>query len=159
MVLFVKTWTKRRKINSSYSGTLSSYGYVLMILHYLVNIAQPPVCPNLQLCYRPPPGATPEQIAAETTIDGYEVRFWKNEEEIAELAHRRRLTVNNQPLGVLLRGFFQYYANPKFNGQGFVWASEVLSLRTPGGIRDKREKGWTAAKTTTVDGVSSPSYN
>ena len=159
MVLFVKTWAKRRKINSSYSGTLSSYGYVLMILHYLVNIAQPPVCPNLQLRYRPPPGATPEQIAAETTIDGYEVRFWKNEEEIAELAHRRRLTVNNQPLGVLLRGFFQYYANPKFNGQGFVWTNEVLSLRTPGGIKDKREKGWTAAKTTTVDGVSSPSYN
>ena len=159
MVLFVKTWAKRRKINSSYSGTLSSYGYVLMILHYLVNIVQPPVCPNLQLCYRPPPGATPEQVAAETTIDGYEVRFWSNEEEIADAAHRRRLTVNNQPLGVLLRGFFQYYANPKFNGQGFVWASEVLSLRTPGGIRDKREKGWTAAKTTTVDGVSSPSYN
>lgn len=152
MVLFVKTWAKRRKINSSYSGTLSSYGYVLMILHYLVNIAQPPVCPNLQLCYRPPPGATPEQIAAETTIDGYEVRFWSNEEKIADAAHRRRLTVNNQPLGVLLRGFFQYYANPKFNGQGFVWANEVLSLRTPGGIRDKREKGWTAAKTTTVDG-------
>ena len=159
MVLFVKTWTKRRKINSSYSGTLSSYGYVLMILHYLVNIVRPPVCPNLQLCYHPPPGATPEQIAAETTIEGYDVRFWSNEKEIADAAHRRRLTVNNQPLGVLLRGFFQYYANPKFNGQGFVWASEVLSLRTPGGIRDKREKGWTAAKTTTVDGVSSPSYN
>ena len=159
MVLFVKTWTKRRKINSSYSGTLSSYGYVLMILHYLVNIVRPPVCPNLQLCYRPPPGATPEQIAAETTIEGYDVRFWSNEKEIADAAHRRRLTVNNQSLGVLLRGFFQYYANPKFNGQGFVWASEVLSLRTPGGIRDKREKGWTAAKTTTVDGVSSPSYN
>ncbi|OCL01667.1 PAP/OAS1 substrate-binding domain-containing protein [Glonium stellatum] len=152
MVLFVKTWAKRRKINSSYSGTLSSYGYVLMVLHYLVNVAQPPVCPNLQLCYRPRPGATPEQIAAETTVEGYEVRFWGNEEEIADAANRRRLTVNNQSLGVLLCGFFQYYANLKFNGQSFIWTSEVLSLRTLGGIRDKREKGWTAAKTTTVDG-------
>ncbi|KAK3203520.1 hypothetical protein GRF29_112g1561921 [Pseudopithomyces chartarum] len=45
MILFVKAWAKRRKINSAYSGTLSSYGWVLMVLHYLVNIVSPPCVP------------------------------------------------------------------------------------------------------------------
>nr|POF20595.1 terminal uridylyltransferase cid1 [Quercus suber] len=55
IILFVKAWAKRRKINSAYSGTLSSYGYVLMVLHYMINIAQPAVLPNLQSSWRPKP--------------------------------------------------------------------------------------------------------
>ncbi|OCK86284.1 hypothetical protein K432DRAFT_376936 [Lepidopterella palustris CBS 459.81] len=153
MVLFVKAWAKRRKINSSYSGTLSSYGYVLMVLHYLVNIAQPPVCPNLQLCWRPPVQVESlEKALEETSIDGYEVRFWRNENEIATAARQGRLTANRQSLGALLRGFFQFFANTsRYNSPGFNWTGEVLSLRTPGGIRTKGEKGWTGARTTVVD--------
>ena len=49
MIIVVKAWAKNRKINSSYHGTLSSYGYVLMALHYLMNVVQPPIIPNLQL--------------------------------------------------------------------------------------------------------------
>ena len=48
MGIFVKVWAKARKINTPYHGTLSSYGYVLMVLHYLMNVAKPPVIPNLQ---------------------------------------------------------------------------------------------------------------
>lgn len=162
MVLFVKAWAKRRKINSSYSGTLSSYGWVLMVLHYLVNIAQPPVCPNLQLSWRPPvttlDAESLAQMFKETMIAGYAVRFWRNEQEIVQAAQSGQLTRNQQSVGALLRGFFQYYASvpPGFmygpRPPSFYWTNEVLSLRTPGGIRPKAEKGWTGAKTTYAGG-------
>jgi len=162
LVLFVKAWAKRRKINSSYSGTLSSYGWVLMVLHYLVNIAQPPVCPNLQSHWRPPASMTDiqglEKMFKDTTIAGYVVRFWRNEDEILHAARSGQLTRNNMSVGALLRGFFQYYAStsqPYSYGPkppSFYWTNEVLSLRTQGGVRMKSEKGWTGAKTTISNG-------
>jgi terminal uridylyltransferase len=158
MILFVKAWAKRRKINNSYSGTLSSYGWVLMVLHYLVNIAQPPVCPNLQLCHQPPTDIQAlEHYFKDSTVDGYSVRFWRNEQEIIHAARSNQLTRNTQSLGALLRGFFQYYAalNNYTYGQRiqtFHWTTQVISLRTQGGIRTKLEKDWTGAKTTLKDG-------
>ncbi|KAL1301760.1 hypothetical protein AAFC00_005958 [Neodothiora populina] len=142
MVLFIKTWAKHRKINSSYSGTLSSYGYVLMVLHYLVNIAKPPVLPNLQL-------EAARAGLPTTTFDGWDVRFLGDEDDIVDRAARGLITQNREPLGVLLRGFFQYFAST--GGQGFIWMQNVLSLRTPGGILRKDEKGWTGAKTEVGD--------
>ncbi|PSN71848.1 PAP/OAS1 substrate-binding domain-containing protein, partial [Corynespora cassiicola Philippines] len=159
MVLFVKSWAKRRKINSSYSGTLSSYGWVLMVLHYLVNVAHPPVCPNLQLCAQQPRNLEGlEQMFQESKVGGYEVRYWKDEEEIMQAAYVGRLTQNRQSVGALLRGFFSYYAavSPGYvygaRPPSFHWTTEALSLRTPNGIRLKQEKGWTGAKTTISGG-------
>lgn len=40
--------SSRRKINSPYKGTLSSYGYVLLVIYFLVHVKNPPVLPNLQ---------------------------------------------------------------------------------------------------------------
>jgi terminal uridylyltransferase len=37
-----------RKINSPYQGTLSSYGYVLLVIYFLVHVKNPAVLPNLQ---------------------------------------------------------------------------------------------------------------
>jgi len=155
IVLFVKSWAKRRKINSSYSGTLSSYGWVLMVLHYLVNVAHPPVCPNLQHAIPQPKDTSEiESFLKGSTIAGYTVRFWRNEQEITQAAQSGRLSQNRQSVGDLLRGFFQYYASlPQYNLHGprapqFYWTNEVLSLRTLGGIRTKQDKGWVSAKTT-----------
>jgi terminal uridylyltransferase len=153
IVLFVKSWAKRRKVNSAYSGTLSSYGWVLMVLHYLVNVAHPPVCPNLQLSVPLPSDAVAlEQFFKRTTIAGYEVRFWRNETEIIQAAQAGRLSQNTQSIGSLLRGFFQYYASLSGYGYGpkppqFYWTNEVISLRTPGGILSKQSKGWVSATT------------
>ncbi|KAH7400724.1 hypothetical protein DE146DRAFT_653720 [Phaeosphaeria sp. MPI-PUGE-AT-0046c] len=153
IVLFVKAWAKRRKVNSSYSGTLSSYGWVLMVLHYLVNIAKPPVCPNLQHSVPQPKDVNQlETFFKDPEISGYKVRFWRNEQEIMQAAQSGQLTQNRQSIGELLRGFFQYYASsPSFGNYAprpFYWTNEVLSLRTPGGIRTKQDKGWVSAKTT-----------
>jgi hypothetical protein len=35
LVLTVKHWAKRRKINDASSGTLSSYAYVILVIHFL----------------------------------------------------------------------------------------------------------------------------
>jgi DNA polymerase sigma len=152
MILFIKHWSKVRGINTPYRGTLSSYGYVLMVLHYLVNVAQPFVCPNLQAVnHNPPAYLPPAEVEARTICKGRDVRFWRNEAEIKNLSERKMLNHNHDSVGVLLRGFFEYFAQ---NGQmstvgnkGFDWGREVLSLRTMGGILTKQEKGWTGAKT------------
>ncbi|KAI9740797.1 MAG: hypothetical protein M1835_003130 [Candelina submexicana] len=154
MVIFVKAWAKTRTINSPYHGTLSSYGYVLMVLHYLVNIATPPVLPNLQLLWQRSKMPEGEGMEKESElIKGYDVRFWRDEEEIRKCAGKGELTRNNESLGELLRGFFVYYAQQGVGSPmgGFNWSQSVLSLRTRGGLVSKREKGWTGAKTT-VDG-------
>lgn len=152
LVLFVKHWAKVRGINTSYRGTLSSYGYVLMVLHYLINVAQPSVCPNLQAMAPPvDPHLRPEQVENTTICQGRYVWFWKNEDEIKAAAKQGGLTQNRDSIGHLLRGFFEYYAqgNMMSTGhmRGFDWGRDVISLRTPGGILSKQNKGWTGAKT------------
>ncbi|KAK3318398.1 hypothetical protein B0H66DRAFT_557099 [Apodospora peruviana] len=152
LVLFVKHWAKVRHINSPYRGTLSSYGYVLMMLHYLVNVAQPFVCPNLQLLAPGPDPNLPSDQAEEATMcKGRNIRFWRDEAEIQRLARENVLNQNRDSLGHLLRGFFEYYAHSNslstVQGRGFDWGRDVLSLRSPGGLLSKQEKGWTGAKT------------
>ncbi|KAL6860589.1 hypothetical protein ACO1O0_004617 [Amphichorda felina] len=152
MVLFIKHWAKVRGINSGYRGTLSSYGYVMMVLHYLVNVAQPFVCPNLQhLAPPPPPHLSPAEVESIYHFRGYNIQFWRNEEEIMHLASRNQLNHNTDSIGHLLRGFFEYFAQSGFmsngNGKGFDWGRDVLSLRTQGGLLSKQAKGWTGAKT------------
>ena len=164
LILFVKRWASRRKINSSYNGTLSSYGYVLMVLHFLVNVAKPFLCPNLQLCakytnYDPHHNAWPTEKSGpdpshpDEFCEGYDVRFWRNEQEIMQQCSRRKITQNQQPLGGLLRDFFHYFASqgPNVVNGGFSWTQDVLSLRTQNGILSKKEKEWTGAKTILVD--------
>jgi terminal uridylyltransferase len=150
MVLFVKAWAKRRRINSAYSGTLSSYGYVLMVLHFLAHVVRPPVVPNLQQAF----GADQREVL----VNGYNISFWNDEQQIQQLAAQRQLTQNTEPLGVLLRNFFHYFAaqGPLVAGGGFNWMKDVLSLRSPMGILSKEGKGWTGAKTVTVNNVSFP---
>ncbi|KAI1426622.1 hypothetical protein F5Y12DRAFT_272614 [Xylaria sp. FL1777] len=151
LVLFVKHWAKARGINTPYRGTLSSYGYVLMMLHYLVNIVEPFVCPNLQELAPPEPNLPAHALEGITRCQGRNVRFWRDERGITTLAQQGQLNQNRQSLGTLLQGFFEYYAQghmmasiPK---KGFEWGRDVISLRTHGGLLSKLEKGWTGAKT------------
>lgn len=169
LILFVKHWAKMRGINTPYRGSLSSYGYVLMVLHYLVNVAQPFVCPNLQALGPPPPvvvdstgrlvippnaDGSPANPPLDETIAcrGRFVGFWRDEGAIRHLASVNQLNGNRDSVGHLLRGFFEYYAQngamSTYRGvRGFDWGRDVLSLRTPGGLVSKQAKGWTGAKT------------
>ncbi|KAI6808770.1 PAP/OAS1 substrate-binding domain-containing protein [Hortaea werneckii] len=150
IVLFVKSWAKKRKVNSSYSGTLPSYGYVLMVLHYLMNVARPPVIPNLQMPWRPHQQCTPHGATGKD-VDGWIVNFWRNEEEIIQAVQNGQMSPNRESLGSLLAGFFHYYSSV---GQGpkFHWTQQVISLRSSGGILTKQEKGWVKAVTEESEG-------
>ncbi|KAK2001642.1 hypothetical protein LX36DRAFT_334098 [Colletotrichum falcatum] len=156
LVLFIKHWAKVRGINTPYRGTLSSYGYVLMMLHYLVNVVQPFVCPNLQALGPPPPpeGMSPTGLDENIMCRGHFVGFWRDEAEILRLAQMNQLNSNRDSLGQLLRGFFEYYAQngsmSTYPGRGYDWGRDVLSIRTPGGLLSKTDKGWTGAKTVVV---------
>jgi terminal uridylyltransferase len=151
LVLFVKHWAKARGINTPYRGTLSSYGYVLMVLHYLINVVEPFVCPNLQQLAPPDPDLPAEALEGITTCQGHNVRFWRDERAILNLAQQRQLNQNQDSLGTLLRGFFEYYAQANqmvtTSKRGFDWGRDVISLRTHGGLLSKVEKSWTGAKT------------
>lgn len=168
MILFVKHWAKRRGINTPYRGTLSSYGYVLMVLHYLMNVADPFVIPNLQhVNHEPPEEYSKESKGAWRVCEGRDIRFWRDEITIMELARAGRLTNNGEKIGSLLRGFFEYYAqNGRMthvpNHASFDWGRDVLSLRTLGGILSKHDKGWVGAKTVRVvieEGAPAPELN
>lgn len=154
LVLFVKHWAKVRGINNPYRGSLNSYGYVLMVLHYLVNVVQPFVCPNLQQLAPPadPRFVDENGVNTQAFCKGFNIEFWRDEQEIARLAAQKGLNQNEDSLGKLLRGFFEYYAQGGYmsttKGRGFHYGRDVISLRTLGGIVTKEEKGWTNAKTT-----------
>lgn len=152
LVLFIKHWAKVRGINTPYRGTLSSYGYVLMVMHYLINVTRPFVCPNLQLMApRAEQHISAEQIENTIECKGRDIRFWRDTDEISSAAQQGRLTQNTESIGVLIRGFFEYYAQNNMlsagHMRGFDWGRDVISIRTHGGILSKQEKGWTGAKT------------
>lgn len=142
MVIFIKTWAKKRRINSAYESTLSSYGYVLLILHFLINVAQPPVLPNLQHFRLSPTPYTPN---GPTIVDGHLVHFFRDEAFLAHLCQTGKLSHNQDPLPALLRGFYAYYGSDGWSN--FHWMRDCISIRTPGGIVSKATKDWTAAKT------------
>ena len=140
MGLFVKMWAKARKINTPYYGTLSSYGYTLMVLHFLMNVATPPVIPNLQHLKKDNDdwlNVKPE------LFEGLDIRFMNDERRIEHEAATGGMTNNRESLGALLRRFFWYYSDAK---NGFDWKYDVVSIRTKGGVISKQSKKWTYAK-------------
>ncbi|WVQ84006.1 hypothetical protein IAT38_006151 [Cryptococcus sp. DSM 104549] len=125
LVLFLKVWSKRRRINSPYRGTLSSYGFTLMVLYYLVHVKQPPVLPNLQ---RIMPMRPLEE--EEVMLEGRNVYFFDD----VETLRREWSSVNFESVGELLVDFFRFFSHD------FQFNNSVLSLRA--GQLTKESKGW-----------------
>ncbi|KAF8658426.1 hypothetical protein AX16_001977 [Volvariella volvacea WC 439] len=125
MVLFLKVWSKRRKINSPYKGTLSSYGYVLLVIYFLIHVKNPPVLPNLQ--QMPPLRPISKE---ETHLNGYNTWFFDD----IELLRQRWRSDNHETVAELLIDFFRYYS------KDFPYNTGVASIRT-GPLR-KEIKGW-----------------
>ncbi|PCH43049.1 hypothetical protein WOLCODRAFT_138177 [Wolfiporia cocos MD-104 SS10] len=125
MVLFLKVWSKRRNINSPYKGTLSSYGYVLLVIFFLVHVKNPPVLPNLQ---QMPPlrSISPE----DTHLNGYNIWFFDD----IDLLRQRWKSSNTETVAELLIDFFKYYS------RDFNYTSGVASIRS--GLLKKESKGW-----------------
>ncbi|TFK36482.1 hypothetical protein BDQ12DRAFT_686474 [Crucibulum laeve] len=125
MVLFLKVWSKRRKINSPYKGTLSSYGYVLLVIYFLVHVKNPPVLPNLQ--QMPPLRPISKE---DTHVAGFNTWFFDD----IELLRQRWHSENNETVAELLIDFFRYYS------RDFLYNTGVASIRA--GLLKKDSKGW-----------------
>lgn len=125
LVLFLKIWCKRRKINSPYKGTLSSYGYVLLVIYFLVHVKNPPVLPNLQ---QMPPlrPISPE----ETHLNEYNIWFFDD----INLLRERWQSSNTETVAELLIDFFKFYS------RDFAYNTGVASIRA--GLLSKESKGW-----------------
>ncbi|KIX04183.1 uncharacterized protein Z518_07737 [Rhinocladiella mackenziei CBS 650.93] len=135
---FVKIWAKARDVNTPYRGTLSSYGYILMVLHYLMNVVKPAIIPNLQHLAKKDDAWEPDRKIE--LFEGFDIRFVQDSTELKQI--RDDMARNNESAGQLLRGFFEYYASPR----GFHWTRDVISIRVPDGRLSKQDKGWTEAK-------------
>ncbi|KAJ3820022.1 hypothetical protein EV361DRAFT_277505 [Lentinula raphanica] len=132
MVLFLKVWSKRRKINSPYKGTLSSYGYVLLVIYFLVHVKNPPVLPNLQ--QMPPLRPIPKE---ETLLGGYNTWFFDD----IDLLRQRWHSENTESVAELLIDFFRYFS------RDFAYNGGVASIRA--GLLKKESKGWQSSETST----------
>ncbi|EEB07283.1 poly(A) polymerase Cid1 [Schizosaccharomyces japonicus yFS275] len=121
LAILVKYWAKQKRINSPYYGTLSSYGYVLMVLFYLIHVVRPAVLPNLQ--------DSPHK--QDLYVEGFNVGFVRG----TTVARR-----NTESLPQLLAGFYGFFAHE------FNYRESVISIRQPGGLLKKVDKDWTLAK-------------
>ncbi len=129
LVLFLKVWTKRRKLNSPYMGTLSSYGYTLLVLYFLTHVKKPAVLPNLQ---RLPP--TRPMKPDEMELNGNNIYFY---DDVATL-RKEWSSQNTDNVGELLVDFFRYFSKE------FSYARDVISLKSENGLIPKDGKTWNA---------------
>ncbi|KAG6812908.1 hypothetical protein H0H92_015460 [Tricholoma furcatifolium] len=127
LVLFL--WSKRRKINSPYKGTLSSYGYVLLVIYFLVHVKNPPVLPNLQQLPPMRPITTED-----THVAGYNTWFFDDIELLRQRWHSENTETVAELNKLRLIDFFRYYS------RDFPYNTGVASIRA--GLLKKDTKGW-----------------
>lgn len=73
LVRVVKHWAKQRRVNESYTGTLSSYCYALMCVH-LCQTRRPPILPSLQMLpHQPKPKVNDWDVSYYENVSGRRV--------------------------------------------------------------------------------------
>lgn len=110
--ILIKHFVNHRNISDATSGTLTSYTYLLLMIHFLQK--RPiPILPNLQ------------EYGESNIIEGYECRFDQDYERYIELARR-----NTETLAELFYEFVKFYGD-------FEW--ERLGIRLKDGSYIERE--------------------
>ena len=137
LAYIIKRWSKRRNINNPAERTLSSYGYILLLIHYLQS-TQVPVLPALQSL----PGSwdgstlysdnlnTHRQMVLVASQDGkqHDTYFYGDPHSSSFSSNHSQLlsnfaTKNTDSVGQLLLGFFWTY------GLSFDWRRNVIGIR------------------------------
>lgn len=121
LVYAVKHWAKRRCVNEPYTGTLSSYCYVLMCIH-LLQTRRPAILPCLQ--------GLRHTFSREVEGHG-PVGYCDDLRSLAGCG-----SGNSESVADLLLAFFAYWSS------GHDYGQSVVCVRT-GGLLTKRRKGWT----------------
>ncbi|KAF8019756.1 hypothetical protein BT93_G0445 [Corymbia citriodora subsp. variegata] len=120
LAFIVKHWAKSRGVNETYQGTLSSYAYVLMCIHFLQQ-RRPAILPCLQEM----------EATYVVTVDNIECAFFDEVEKLSDFGSRNRETIAQ-----LVWAFFHYWA------YCHDYTNTVISVRT-GSLLSKRTKDWT----------------
>nr|XP_029123273.1 UTP:RNA uridylyltransferase 1 isoform X4 [Elaeis guineensis] len=120
LAFIVKHWARSRAINETYRGTLSSYAYVLMCIHFL-QLRKPAILPCLQEM----------EATYVLTVDDTECAYF---DQVAKLKNFG--AQNKESIAELLWAFFHYWA------YHHDYTSDVISVRT-GSIISKQLKNWT----------------
>lgn len=136
--VLVKYWAKRRKINSPFDGTLSSYSYSIMVVHYLQVRG---ILPNLQCPSIEALAATGRDAVDQVSLEGchnvwflnpsdYGTSSSEGEEGCRQTAVPIEAWFGAQAppelnLRELFYGFFRYFA-VEFNSY-----SSVVTIRLP----------------------------
>ncbi|EJD74988.1 PAP/25A associated domain-containing protein [Loa loa] len=119
--IMTKMWAKNCEIGNASKGSLSSYSYIIMLIHYLQR-TNPPVAPFLQELV--PPGRYREPVI----IDDCDVYFCSFED--------LKWTIHNRStVGELWIGFLDYF------GTKFDFTREVIQIRQTLPLL-KLDKGW-----------------
>nr|XP_018676943.1 PREDICTED: UTP:RNA uridylyltransferase 1-like isoform X1 [Musa acuminata subsp. malaccensis] len=120
LAFIVKHWARLREVNKTYGGTLSSYAYVLMCIHFL-QLRKPAILPCLQ------------EIEATyvLTVEDTECAYFDQVERLQGFGAQ-----NEESIAQLVWGFFQYWA------YYHNYKSDVISIRTAT-IISKQMKDWT----------------
>ncbi|EGZ08693.1 hypothetical protein PHYSODRAFT_524332 [Phytophthora sojae] len=152
----IKRFVKQRRMNCAAEGTLSSYGYLLLLIHFLQR-QSPPVLPVLQalppnwpdepreklpsvLCRGPSDELDPNATDGHSGIETYFFDPFAFREPNEKLAALNDFGARNtQSVGELLLGFLRYY------GLQFDATRDVVSVRRPdAGTVTKDEKRHTS---------------
>jgi DNA polymerase sigma len=120
LAFLVKHWAKQRQVNETYRGTLSSYAYVLMCIHFLQQ-RRPAILPCLQSM----------QPTYEVTVGTIKCSYFDKVNTLNNFGAR-----NKESVAELLTYFFDYWASCHDYNRC------VISVRT-GGYLSKDEKDWT----------------
>ncbi|XP_042511124.1 UTP:RNA uridylyltransferase 1 isoform X2 [Macadamia integrifolia] len=120
LAFIVKHWAKSRGVNETYQGTLSSYAYVLMCIHFLQQ-RKPAILPCLQGM----------ETTYTVTIDDIECAYFDRVDALRNFGAQ-----NKEKIAQLIWEFFDYWA------YRHDYANAVISVRT-GSIISKQAKDWT----------------
>ncbi|ETV73247.1 hypothetical protein, variant 2 [Aphanomyces astaci] len=148
LAYLLKHWVKQRGINNAADGTLSSYGYIIMLLHYLQR-TEPPVIPVLQTLspawqgeircgclrggvegcrFRSPACALSERMddtpgLPSVKFQGHETYFFDPVQDVQWQWLHQFGAANTQSLAELWLGLFRYFDST------FDYATHVVSIR------------------------------
>ena len=112
----VKYFAKICRIGDASCGSLSSYAYIVMMIHYLMNTT-PPVLPCLQRLNK----ETLSVSETSLSIDGWDCWFYS---DLANLGDQwEKQPRNTQSVGELWLGFLRYYT------ECFDWENHVVCIR------------------------------
>ncbi|KAK9274106.1 hypothetical protein L1049_018920 [Liquidambar formosana] len=120
LAFIVKHWAKSRGVNETYQGTLSSYAYVLMCIHFLQQ-RKPAILPCLQGM----------ETTYSVTVEDVDCAFFDRVEKLRDFGSH-----NKESIAQLVWAFFNYWA------YCHDYTDAVISVRT-GNIISKRLKDWT----------------